>query len=450
MRRDPPVPENPFMPLLDEYSVFTSLNQRGPLAVLETVDLGRLFTTRHRQWIEAIGRQELTVTKYRALRSQIFEFLGITSFRQTAALLDNKEARSACSRRACLLLGNMFGIHGTEAEIKARVGEYARTADAVINSLKTKIFAPFASHIAITNEVEITTDPVDLLLMIFDDRYHKKARFEAQRKLSLMSLAGSIDQRERETEIEEKFSRFLDFLNEQVWSPSLKIGEHDIVYLLSHHRESDFGCDQVRVIRRQDAEHLAPAPGVKLTLLKRRRFTVNGCDIPIYVSIRKKPPEAKVLKLLRKNEKNPAVAVDDELGLMAVLNSAADVKIFQKHLTQSATRANSFMILEDISDSLTGGRHKATTAGSSSKTAMLKFFARLGGMRVEFIIHTNRSWVNYLYQRDVAHDEYEVKRIFDSGVAELLFPPSIYYLNHLEVRDKMIRLCRRQIEDGWL
>lgn len=437
------------MPLLDEHSVFTSLNQGGPLAVLDSIDVSRLFNERNRQWTRAIGNRELTVTKYRALRGQIFEFLGVRSYRQVAELLCDERAREACSRRACLLLGNMFGIHGTETEIKVRVGDYARTADAVINSLKTKIFAPFASHIAITNEVEITTDPVDLLLMVFDDRYHKKARFEAQRKLSLMSLAGSIDQRERETEIEEKFSQFLDFLNQHVWSPSLKIGEHDIVYLLSHHRQSDFACDEVRVVRREDAAHISPDRGTKLTLLKRRRFTVNGKDIPIYVSIRKKPPEAKVLKLLRKNEKNPAVAVDDELGLMAVLNSAADVKIFQKHLIQSATRANSFMILEDISDSLTGGLHKATTTGSSSKTPMLKFFARLGGMRVEFIIHTNRSWVNYMYQRDVAHDEYEVKRIFDSGVTELLFPTSIYFLNHREVRDTMIRLFRRQIEESW-
>ncbi|MFW3146682.1 MAG: hypothetical protein ACMUIE_07715, partial [Thermoplasmatota archaeon] len=42
----------------------------------------------------------------------------------------------------------------------------------------------------------------------------------------------------------------------------------------------------------------------------------NGRNIPIYVSVRKKPPEAKVLKLLRKGEENPADAVDDELGLM--------------------------------------------------------------------------------------------------------------------------------------
>jgi hypothetical protein len=189
---------------------------------------------------------------------------------------------------------------------------------------------------------------------------------------------------------------------------------------------------------------------MKLTLLKRRRFQVSNRELPIYVSIRKKPPEAKVLKLLRKNEKNPAVAVDDDLGLMAVLNSEADVKTFQNHLTQSASKADSFMILEDISDTLTSGIHKGSSTGSSTKTPMLKFFARLGGMRVEFIIHTNRSWVNYMYQRDVAHDEYEVKRIFDSGVADLLFPQEIYFLHHQTVRNNMIGLFRRQIEEAWL
>jgi hypothetical protein len=343
----------------------------------------------------------------------------------------------------------MFGIQGSALDIKSRVNEYSRTADAVINFLKNRIFTPYSSHVAITNEVEIATDPVDLLLLYFDDRYHKKARFEAQRKLSLMSLAGSIDQRERETGIEEKFAQFLDFLNDYVWSRSQKIGGHDIVYLVSYHDGPEYYCSNVEIIPRQEAAAIALEKGVKLTLLKRRRFTVGNREIPIYVSIRKKPPEAKVLKLLRKNEKNPAVAVDDELGLMAVLNSTADVKTFQKHLTQSATRADSFMILEDISDTLTGGNYQGNSIGSSSKTPMLKFFARLGGMRVEFIIHTNQSWVNYMYQRDVAHDEYEVKRIFDSGVAELLFPQDIYFLNHQAVRENMIRLSRQNIEDSW-
>ena len=438
------------MSVLEENSVFTSLNQRGPLAVCDRVETGRLFTPFTRRWVSDLRKSRLNMTKYRALRSQIFEFLNITGYRDIKNLIQDQRAREHCSSRAYTLLTNMFGIQGTDPEVKFRVNEYARTADAVVNSLKSKILAPYASHVAITNEVEITTDPVDLLLMMFDDRYHKKARFEAQRKLSLMSLAGSIDQRERETNIENKFALFLDFLNEHVWSKKQKIGEHDIVYLLSQHHGNEFSCSNVEVLTKEAASSIIIEKGVKLTLLKRRRFNVGDREVPIYVSIRKKPPEAKVLKLLRKNEKNPAVAVDDELGLMAVLNSAADVKIFQNHLTQSATKADSFMILEDISDTLTGGYHKASSTGSCSKTPMLKFFARLGGMRVEFIIHTNQSWVNYMYQRDVAHDEYEVKRIFDSGVAELLFPHDIYFLDHQTVRNNMIRLFRKHIEEAWL
>ena len=438
------------MSVLEENSVFTSLNQRGPLAVCDRVETGRLFTPFTRRWVSDLRKSRLNMTKYRALRSQIFEFLNITGYRDIKNLIQDQRAREHCSSRAYTLLTNMFGIQGTDPEVKFRVNEYARTADAVVNSLKSKILAPYASHVAITNEVEITTDPVDLLLMMFDDRYHKKARFEAQRKLSLMSLAGSIDQRERETNIENKFALFLDFLNEHVWSKKQKIGEHDIVYLLSQHHGDEYSCSNVEVLPKEAASSIIIQKGVKLTLLKRRRFNVGDREVPIYVSIRKKPPEAKVLKLLRKNEKNPAVAVDDELGLMAVLNSAADVKIFQNHLTQSATKADSFMILEDISDTLTGGYHKASSTGSCSKTPMLKFFARLGGMRVEFIIHTNQSWVNYMYQRDVAHDEYEVKRIFDSGVAELLFPHDIYFLDHQTVRNNMIRLFRKHIEEAWL
>lgn len=435
------------MSVLDQDSVFTSLQQNGPMATTDTVSLDTPFSKKTKEWLKFLRKNRLNVTKYRALRSQVFEFLNITGFDQIPALLNTAQLRKDRSHRAYTLLGNMFGVQGTAREVEIRVHEYARTADAVVNSLKSKIMAPYASHIATTNEIEVTNDPVNLLLIMFDDRYHKKARFEARRKLVLMSLAGSIDQRERETQIEDKFSLFLDFLNDYVWSRKQKIGEHEIVYLLSHHTEEDFSCTDVKVIGLEQAQSVTREAGTKLTLLKRRRFTSGTREIPIYVSIRKKPPEAKVLKLLRKNEKNPAVAVDDELGLMAVLDSIADVKMFQHRLTRSASKADSFMVLEDISDTLTEtAAYRVTTTGSSSKTPMLKFFARLGGMRVEFIIHTNRSWLNYMYQQDVSHDEYEVKRIFDSGVAELLFPSDIFHLDHQAIRNDMIRTFRRQIE----
>ncbi|MDW7771991.1 MAG: hypothetical protein SCH71_03780 [Desulfobulbaceae bacterium] len=435
------------MSVLNQESIFTSMLQDGPFAVTEQPPIGHPFSRETKTWVREIVGDPLMKTKYRAVRNQIYNFLGINGYDEVFNLIHRPEKRKVTAKRANKLLGNMFGIHGTEREICRYVKEYARTADDVINSLRSKVLSPYASNIEMTNEIETTTEPVDLLLIIFNERFHKKARFEAKRKLHLMNLAGSIDHRERETAIEYKFSQFLDFLNDYVWSQSLKIGDLKINYLFSIHDREDFKCSDVKVINEEMAGSYVLKPGEKMTLIKRRSFLTQGMEIPIYVSIRKKPPAAKVLKLLRKNQKNPATAVDDELGLMAVLNSVGDVKRFMKHLTESALKADSFMTLEDISDTLTGGGYKSSATGSSNKTSMLKFFARLGGMRVEFIIHTNRSYLNYIYQKDVSHEEYEVKRLFDTGVAEFLFPRDIYHLNMNAIRERQIKWCRKRIEE---
>ena len=435
------------MSVLSPNSVFTSLQQDGPFAVPDDALSKGRFSVQTRQWIKRLQQDPNNIAKYRALRSQIFEFLAVDSIEQIQSLITDNALCRQRSERALHLLGNMFGIDGNLNEIKSRVDEYARTADAVIHSLTGKILSPYASHIEATNEIEVANNPVELLLIMFNDDYHKKARFEARRKLILMTLAGSIDQRERETDIENKFSAFLSFLNGYVWSPNLKIGDLDPVYLYSTHNSVDYSCTDVTVLNPLQAQLVKQERGEKLTLIKRRSFHAGDKKTPIYVSIRKKPPEAKVLKLLRKNEKNPAVAVDDELGLMAVLDSVSDVRAFQQHLTRSASKANSFMVLEDISDTLIEHtRYRGRAVGSSDKTAMMKFFARLGGMRVEFIIHTNQTWLNYMYQQDVAHNEYEVKRLFDTGVIELLFPMDIFHLDHLKTRNEMVQFFRKQIE----
>ncbi len=435
------------MDIIGSESIFTSMKQDGLFATGDTVPFTHPFSRETKKWVMRHCRNPINTTKYRTVRNQIFEFLDITSYDEIPALIHNPALRNERNKRSLVLLGNMFDIRGSQREIESKLKEYAHTANDVITYLCSKVLAPYSSHIETTNEIQIASNPVDLLLIVFDDRFHKKARFEAKRKLTLMNLAGSIDQRERETEIEKKFLNFLQFLNDHVWSPSMKIGELEIVYLISQHEEESFSCTNVQVVEENKVHEYKDTPGRKMTLIKRRRFLHGTREFPIYVTVRKKPPEAKVLKLLRKNEKNPAIAVDDELGLMAVLDSIKDVQRFQQHLTRSALKINSFMTLEDISDTLIGKRYSGNATGSSDKTQMLKFFARLGGMRVEFILHTNQSYLNYLYQRDVAHDEYEVKRIFDSGVAELLFPADIYNLNLADIRNQQLRRFRKQIEE---
>lgn len=425
-------------------TMFSILMQDGPFITPDQLDR-HPFSPMGRRTVTALKKHG-EQTKYRALRNQIFDLLGVRSYTEVHSLINDEKARKVVTAKAYRLLGNMFGIKGSAGEVVATVSNYSRTADGVIRYLRDTVLGNFSSYVEMTNEVDALSNPVDLMLLMFDDRYHKKARFEAKRKLLLMNLAGSIDQRERETKIESKFSEFLDFLNHYVWSPDGRIGELELSYLYSEHGNDDFSCQECTVLSLDAAKEVHPLKGQKLTLVKRRRFKSDERSVPIYVSIRKKPPEAKVLKLIRKGEENPAVAVDDELGLLGVLDSLADVKAFQAHLTRSAIAADSFMVLEDISDSLTTGKHHGRNAGSSKDTRMLKFFARLGGMRVEFIVHTNESYLNYIYQRGVAHDEYEVKRVFDSGAAALLFPQDIYHLDMDMARHQQVAWCRSQLE----
>ncbi len=435
------------MNVVSNRSIFTAMKQNGPFAVTDEVHFGPIFTPHSRLWVKQFGHDPLTVTKYRVVRTQIFDLLQVSNFNEIHELLQNRALRQSRQDRNYTLLANLFGIEGQLPEIRNRISEYAAGADGVINYLQNNIFTDHSSSIEISNEIETTQNPVDLLLITFNNRYHKKVRFEAKRKLVLMGLAGSINQREKESDIENKFSAFLNFLNQYVWSPQLKIGELQTAYLHSIHNSHDFGCESVTVVAPDQLHNLnVDSVGEKLTQIKRRLFECDGKTIPVYVTLRKKDSAAKIIKLLRKNEKNPAVAVDDELGLMAVLDSIADIKRFMRHLSQAARRADSIIVLEDISDTLTGGQYHAQSVGSSSQTPMLKFFARLGGIRVEFIIHTNQTYLNYRYQQGIAHKEYEVRRLFDSGVAEFLFPKDIYQLDMESIRYAQLKKFRSKIE----
>ena len=101
------------MSVLTQDSVFTSLQQHGPMATTDSVQLNSPFSRQAREWLRVLRENRLNVTKYRALRSQVFEFLNISNFAQIPTLLKTPQLRKERSHRACALLGNMFGVQGT-------------------------------------------------------------------------------------------------------------------------------------------------------------------------------------------------------------------------------------------------------------------------------------------------------------------------------------------------
>jgi hypothetical protein len=382
------------------------------------------------------------MTKLELERKQLFQLLGVSSVPEITNLLNDPIKRAETSTRFTHELGGSFGIEGSTKEREERITRYAEEADRVILYLGTSVLPDFNSNIEMVNEVKTANNPLDLLLITFDKKYNKQARFEAKRKLVLMRVAGSIDQAEREMGVSDQFRQFQEFLNNHVWNTDLLIGDSTKAHLVSTHNPETFRCESVNILNEVPQEKLQP--NQKLTTLPRRSFQFEGNTIPIYVTARKKEAEAKILKLLRKRGANPLVAVEDGVGLMAVLNTEKDIGRFEKHLLNCASEAGSPMRLEEVHDSLKSGG--GTNDQSSKELKMRRYFIKMGKIRVELMLFTNSAYLDYKYQSGVSHQEYEVRRLFDSGAIGLLYPQDLYKLDYNAMQTKSIARVRGQIE----
>jgi hypothetical protein len=401
-----------------------------------------------RQWLKFLD--ETTMAKMTVIKRQIFQLLDVKSFSEIQNIIKDDKLREEKSKKAYRLLGKMYGISGDEKEIASRIGNFAGRADYTINYLNDKILALSESPIRfeMINEVSSTSNPVDLLLMIFDERYSTIARFEAKRKLVLMSLAGSIEQREKETNNEEKSKKFNKFLDDYVFDKNAKIGATESVFVLSNHKATDFEAESYEILtkeekERRDRDNIKLKEGQKLTPLGWRKFTLDDKQIPMQYSPREKGREIKILKLLRKGIENPAVAVEDDLGMMAVFKSEKDIDRFQERLIQGASEYGSYVSLEGIENSLKTGKYNATNTGSNPRLKQENFYINTdGGVRIDTVIHTIKTYLDYMYRDGHSHKEYEVTRLFDTGVIEMLFPKSIYGITWEEIEPKVIQTVR--------
>ena len=75
------------MSVVDEKSIFTAMKQEGPFAVQEGLTIGYPFSGVSREWARGFFRDRLNLTKYRAVRGQVFDLLQIDGFDEIAALI---------------------------------------------------------------------------------------------------------------------------------------------------------------------------------------------------------------------------------------------------------------------------------------------------------------------------------------------------------------------------
>lgn len=432
-----------------------SLDPAGPFRARPNghIDLAHPLSGENRDLVRSLGKS-LRRRQFEARREFVFSVFGVRSDEEILALLQDKDRINPISSGGYRRFGRMYGIEGTDEEVKRRVEEYGEFADATIARAKARVLKTESTYFEMTNDVQSTHNPVALMLMMANDKIDQKVRIEAGRKLTLMDLVASIDQRERQLDTVGKYDEFIQFLNNHVWNPNKREGESTAVYLLSEHDGTDgFVCKSLRVLDDETGEHVIARPGQKRTFLRRRSFIFRGHEIPVYVSERRKDIADAALKMIRTGVENPALTIEDHLGLEVVLDNERGLRIFLRHLNESIAKASSLMVAEDISDTLSGEEtYNGTSSASSSKIRMLKFYVKMEGTRIEVILHTNETFINSLYQEGVAHEEYEINRFFNdnNGVpsaARQLFPEYVFKKDLVKIRQTLIRRARQRLQD---
>lgn len=419
--------------------------------------------------------------------------LDIESFTEVPRILkESTEDRAERIDKANKKLAAQYGITDQSASaINDTVSRYGTMANTVIQTLLDKELSEVSSALETSNDVESCNDPVELILMTFDDEYAPQVRFEAKRKLELMKLIAKVESREKRYSYIDQQQDLDTFLTEHVFTQETGKGQKGRLtsdYLLSTFDEKTGECTEVKVLsmnefdvdvknrtyRMKQTEEHHPTevnsngytpnetfdilPDQKLKRIQRRAFTYNGRKIPIYIQNPLKEVEKKVLKTIRRGVDDPNTAIDDDVRMMCVFDKAEDARIFITHMQKCANEAGSRIEIGQIENTLNGEERSVKAGGlkngGSKKIHWMKFdmsFAQPGKMplNAEVQFFTNKTWMNYLYEPGVAHEEFAVSRFFgkddERGAADLLFPYKFYDVDMKIAREEKLLLVREEL-----
>lgn len=433
-------PEQPSAPTELVAKNFYPYQQEGWLGVTPEISNKPMSARKYLKVKRYPTRTE--ILKMRVAISEFKQLLGVKNWEEAEELLTDKTSHKEKSDRAVAIYGKMFGLEGSVETVESKIEEYGASANKVIDTIKESLVSRYGD-LSQSEEIERENNPFRLGLMLLDKKLNPQRRFEAKRKLLLMRLAGSIDKQGRNVDTENQYTAFNKFLNEHVWT--LSDGQPTSEdWILSTHNLEDMRCEETRIITKEEAEAYELAKNQKIEAVERRSFMVDGKRIPVRQDTREKSMVSKIIKLLRKGNDNPAAAVEDEVGLMAVLDSRADIKTFITHLHNKAIESGSAIVFEDPEDTFGNSSRENVAIGGSDQIKMVKFHARVHGTRPEVLLLTNQEYLNYKLKDGVAHDEYEIERIFKSGVMNFLFPKDFYRFDREKTKNASIERVRRK------
>lgn len=333
-----------------------------------------------------------------------------------------------------------------------------------------------------------TSDPVELLSIVFNDKGDPQDRHEAARTLEHAQLALAVQRKEREfletrreSTRKEIYGKFMAYLDADFWvKDAAGNPKRQPITLLSGFSADDYSCLGTEIIPSENTKAIKAALGAhnpqeagvyyRLQTLNVRSFIYDGVEYTADIDEDRadKGVPRQIEKMMEKRVSDPTTVIKDNMGSVIVVRNVAAAYAFMNALKEAGRRSPdvSIKILEDtIEDTLQGGEYSARGAGSSSKLRVLKYFILFNGDLLEIITNTDDTQKESKYHDEVGHKIFEIRRHFDppaeestaKSVNEMNFPASIYGVNKetgeheydpQATRDRLIELRRLAVRVG--
>jgi len=323
----------------------------------------------------------------------------------------------------------------------------------------------------VSNEVIITSDPAELILIANDHKITKedepgltpdekrkkvKIRFEALRKAYLMLLVAQVRKFKSGHLGDLKF--FSQLMSKYMYSPDKGFGEHKTRYLVSEHlvleneekegvaNQMNHKCVGFKLFDSKERANLGlndnsshvsrPMLGANgeakdlgamrmkkiLTPIEMRSFDVGKGEerqtVEFRVHNRFKSNRSCIVKMLRKDmqlSENPEADVSDLNGVRFVMESAEQVQWFMAKFEREVSKDHEFVLIE-----------QDTSVGKAGALKCIKNVVSIDGKRFELQFFTFPEYADYEYSQPDSRDMYEIMRFIESSCSEAIYPTEIY------------------------
>jgi len=366
--------------------------------------------------------------KFRLIRREILNILQVDNLADVPAIFNNEKKKAVIRHRLLEMYRRLYGLtEQSDRDIWRMIVAALKLADGVIDIFENPevgILKQYRTSMEMTNEVRAIEDPVDLLLLMFSPKATAVAQYEARRKLVLADTAFHA-----QLFLEEAVKPMDSFLRTtQRLMFGGVIGATKHLEILSAHSPTDYSAQEVNIL--QTGEKVGISPYNRYTNFVMREWDYGSGKRLAAVESRTKDPRSLILKMLRKETKDP-YQTDDYLGAKLVFLSKADIFRFLDTFSQKAAQDGILLDFMEVADSIENGMDfRALNNGASPSLEVVKAHVRVNGQMAELQMYTIRTFLDSRYHDDFGHETaYSFKRLFESGVVELLYPESIYGIN---------------------